>query len=76
MVAPQTDTGIFTFKRCPECLSNIPIHVGECPECQQKVGPPDKRGVATKPVNWTGYLSAAILWIVFGVFMWWAFFKT
>lgn len=64
------------FKRCPECFAKLPLHVKRCHACNLRVGEADKFGLAKRPVNWIGYSTAIILWIVFGFFVWWAFLKS
>ena len=63
------------YKRCPECLTKIPLNVTKCPSCDQKLGEPNKHGLAKKPINWYGYLTTIILWIALIYFVWWGFFK-
>jgi len=71
----EKDSG-HSYKRCPECFSKLPHHAKTCHECGQKVHEADKYGLAKKPVNWLGYGTALVLWIIFGYFLWWAFFRT
>jgi len=63
------------YKRCPECLTKIPIEIAKCPSCGQKLGEPDKYGLGKKPFNWSGYLTTIILWVALIYFIWWGFFK-
>jgi hypothetical protein len=35
----------------------------------------DKLGFAEKPIDWQGYLIAAVLMAGFAFFTWWAFFR-
>ncbi len=63
------------FKRCPECFARLPIDAKQCHACNQKVHEVNKLGLAKKPFNWIGYISAIGLWVSFGFYLWWAFFK-
>jgi len=65
-----------SYKRCPECFSKMPHRAKTCHECGQKLLEADKFGLAKKPINWSGYTIALALWVVFGYFLWWAFFKS
>ena len=65
----------YTTKKCPDCYAHLPLNVKECHACKAKVGEVDKLGFAEKPVDWVGYLVAAIAITVFAVFMWWGFFN-
>jgi len=65
----------YTTKKCPSCYAHLPLNVKECHACKAKVGEVDKLGFAEKPVDWAGYLMAAITITAFAVFMWWGFFN-
>ena len=62
-------------KKCPHCYEYLPLRAKVCTACQKKVGDVDKLGFAQKPVDFMGYLIAAIAIVVFSVFMWWGFFR-
>lgn len=64
-----------TYKRCPECFAKLPLSATKCFECNQKVHEADRYGLAKKPVNWIGYITAILLWVGLGYYIWWAFFK-
>lgn len=70
----KTDSIRSSYKICYECLVKIPIDAKKCSECGSIVGPMDHRGMAKKPTNWSGYLFAAIFWVVLFFFVKWAFF--
>lgn len=65
----------YTTKKCPACYAHLPLNVKVCHACKTKVGDVDKLGFAEKPVDWVGYLVAAIAITIFAVFMWWGFFR-
>ena len=67
-------TQSYATKKCPECYAHLPLSAKECHACNAKVGNVDRLGFAEKPVDWWGYLAAAIAIVVFAVFFWWAFF--
>ena len=62
-------------KKCPECYTYLPLNAQVCTACKAKVGEVDKLGFAEKPVDWLGYLLAAVSIIGFAIFIWWAFFR-
>ena len=64
----------YATKKCPDCYAHLPLSAKECHACNARVGNVDKLGFAEKPVDWSGYLVAAIAIVVFAVFFWWAFF--
>jgi len=64
----------YATKKCPDCYVHLPLNAKECHACKSKVGDVDKLGFAQKPVDWKGYLAAAISIVIFVIFMWWAFF--
>jgi len=63
-----------TSKKCPECFGYIPAEAVRCPACGVKVGKAGAHGMAKKPINWKAYLVCLLSWIVFVLYMWWAFF--
>ena len=65
----------FTTKKCPFCYVHLPLDVKFCETCKSRVGEVDKLGFAAKPVDWKGYVIAAISMAVFALFAWWAFFR-
>ena len=62
-------------KKCPECLTYLPSNATVCDSCNAKVGPADERGIAKKPTDWTSYVIAIIGMLMFGLFIWWSFFR-
>jgi hypothetical protein len=65
----------YTTKKCPDCYAHLSLNVKVCHHCQAKVGDVDRLGFAEKPVDWKGYVAAAVAITVFAVFMWWGFFR-
>ena len=65
----------YTTKKCPFCYVHLPLDAPSCTACKSKVGDVDKLGFAVKPIDWWGYLSAAIFITGFALFAWWAFFR-
>ena len=62
-------------KRCWNCSTFIPADARRCFSCHRRVGPPNKFGMARKPIDWWGYLVCLFLWGLLGYYGWWAFFK-
>jgi len=65
----------YTTKKCPFCYVHLPLDARSCTACKSKVGDVDKLGFAEKPIDWQGYLIAAVLMAGFAFFTWWAFFR-
>ena len=72
----HSDIASYNYKRCPECFTKLPLKATKCPACNQKVQEVGKFGIAKKPVNWIGYITAIGLWVGLGFYVWWAFFKS
>ncbi|WDN90424.1 hypothetical protein BuS5_03395 [Desulfosarcina sp. BuS5] len=64
----------FTTKKCPECLTNLPLNAEKCPDCGKKIGEVDKTGFAKRPVNWLSYIISVLAWVALCLYIWWAFF--
>lgn len=62
-------------KKCPECLTHIPVEAVVCPSCKQRVGKRTDSGIAKKAINWKSYIMLIISWAAFIFYMWWAFFR-
>jgi predicted amidophosphoribosyltransferase len=45
-------------KKCPFCSNTLSLSETVCPSCKNKVGEPDKDGVAKIPGTWKKYVSA------------------
>ncbi len=66
---------VHNYKRCPECLTNLPLNAKACTSCKQKVGDADKNGLAKRAINWRGYFMLLISWTALFFYVWWAFFQ-
>jgi hypothetical protein len=71
----ETPPAASATKRCPECTVHIPIDATRCTDCGKRVGPVDKSGVARRATNYRAYAEMIIAFVVFGLFVWWFFFK-
>ena len=63
-------------KKCPECFTFLPREAKVCHSCNIKVGEAQKDGIAKRPVDWMSYVTAILAAIIFGVFVWWSFFRS
>jgi hypothetical protein len=70
----QTKIQTFTVKKCPDCYTNLTLDAVFCISCFKKVGKVDKLGMARRPVDWRAYTICGISWLVFILYVWWAFF--
>lgn len=64
----------YMTKKCPECFTYLPLDAKLCHSCGSRVGAVNRLGLAEKPVNVKGYLTAAIAILAFAIFLWWGFF--
>lgn len=62
-------------KKCPECFTYLPLDAAKCHDCGARVDEVDWLGFAKKPIDWRGYIIAALVVVSYCVFMWWAFFR-
>ena len=56
-------------------MEYMSLNVEECPFCKTRVGKINKHGMASRKTDWKGYATAIAAWLVFGIYVWWAFFK-
>ena len=64
----------YPTKKCPECYTYIPIDAKVCPSCKTRVGKVTKGGMAARPTNWKTNVLCLIAWIVFALYIRYAFF--
>ena len=62
-------------KKCPECMAYMPINARVCPSCKIPVGDINRHGMASRKTDWKGYATALAAWIVFFLYIWWAFIR-
>ncbi|RTZ95950.1 MAG: hypothetical protein DSY90_11995 [Deltaproteobacteria bacterium] len=62
-------------KKCPECLVYLAPDARECFSCGTRVREADAMGIARRRVNWKAYLYSVVTAAIFGLYLWWAFFK-
>jgi len=62
-------------KKCPECMTYIPVDSDVCPMCKKRVGKATESGMAKKAINWMSYIMLIISWTAFGLYIWWAFLR-
>ena len=61
------------MKKCPECFTLVPVDDKVCTACNSKIGKIGADGVAKRPVDWMSYVKAILMWVLFCVYIWWAF---
>ena len=74
-MAEEQDLERFTTKKCPECFSYMPLRVRKCPICKCRVGPVNRFGLATRPVDVKSYIVFALAFVALVAFIWWAFLR-
>jgi predicted amidophosphoribosyltransferase len=62
-------------KRCPNCLTYLPVDAKICSRCKKKVGEVDAHGMAKKPIDWLSYIISFLSALGLGLYIWWLFFK-
>ncbi len=62
-------------KKCPECFAYVPLDADRCHDCGARLREVDWLGFARRPIDWRGYLIAFLFAALYGVFLWWAFFR-
>lgn len=65
----------FTTKKCPNCLTYLPLEAKICTSCNIKVGEIGKNQMAKRPVNWMSYIICFFAWMAFGLYLLWLFTK-
>ena len=71
----QVKSKTFASKKCPYCAIYLPVETNRCTSCKQKVGRPDKYGIAKKPVDYKAYVVAVLSIAALVYYIWWAFLK-
>jgi hypothetical protein len=64
----------YPTKKCPECYEYVPLASQVCSHCNNRLGKVGRHGMAERPTNWKSYAIAAGLWIIFALYIKWAFF--
>jgi len=62
-------------KKCPWCLTYLPLDATVCHACKKKVGMVSRHGMAKKPVDIKSYLVAVAAIAAFVAYIWWAFYS-
>ena len=62
-------------KKCPECMTYIPVDANVCPVCKKRVGKIMESGMARKAFDWKAYLGFALALAAFVFYIWWAFLR-
>jgi len=61
-------------KRCPYCSTILALSEKVCPGCKNKIGDPDKEGIAKIPGRWKSYVYFLIAFAIAAGYFYWAFF--
>lgn len=64
----------YASKKCPECYTYIPLNAEVCPSCKTRIGKIGKHGMAERVTNWKAYIICILAWLVFFIYIKWAFF--
>lgn len=73
MSADKDDNYGYLSKKCPECLTYIPLDAVVCPSCNTPVGKVARTGMARRITNWNSYIMLIIAVAAFSFYIWWAF---
>ncbi|MGD8834773.1 MAG: hypothetical protein PVJ84_00845 [Desulfobacteraceae bacterium] len=64
----------YVSKKCHSCYTYVPLEADVCPYCQAGLGKVGKHGMADKVTDWKAYLSFAVAFVIFIIFILYAFF--
>lgn len=64
----------YASKKCPECQNYVPLKAQVCPLCKTRLGEITQHGIAQRLTNWKSYIICIVAWLVFGIYVKWAFF--
>lgn len=70
----QAPPASYASKKCPECYSYVPLGAQVCPSCKIRLGDVGRHGMARRLTNWKAYIFCIIAWLVFALYIKWAFF--
>lgn len=65
----------YISKKCPECYEYLPLDATICKSCKTPVGKINKHGMASRKTDWKANITAIVAWLVFFIYIWWAFFR-
>ena len=71
----KNEAPVFVSKKCPECLTSLPLDATQCTSCKKKIGKVNKNGIAKLPIDWMSYLICVLSILGFCLYIWWAFLK-
>lgn len=64
----------YASKKCHECYEHVPLDAKICPSCKARLGKVSEHGMAEKLTDWKGYIICVVLWLIFVIYLKWAFF--
>ena len=64
----------YVSKKCHSCYTYVPLDATVCPYCKVRLGKVGDHGMADKLTDWKAYVSFAVAFIIFLVFIIYAFF--
>ena len=62
-------------KKCPECMTYIPVDANVCPLCKKRVGKTTESGMGRKATDWKSYIMLLVSWAALAFYIWWAFLR-
>lgn len=62
-------------KKCPDCLTYIPLAADVCPSCNKRVGKVTKTGMAKRLTDWNSYIVLIIAVAAFSFYIWLVFLR-
>lgn len=71
----ENSKGSQLSKKCPECMTYIPVNANVCPLCKKRVGKVTETGMARKATDWKSYIMLIISVAALAGYIWWAFLK-
>ena len=73
-ISPGDQAAAHSSKKCPECYAYIPNDARICPSCKTRVGKRGGHGMAERSTNWKAYIICIVAWLIFALYVKWAFF--
>ena len=71
----NNEAPVFVSKKCPGCLTSLPLDATHCTSCKKKIGKVNKNGIAKFPIDWMSYVICFLSISGFCLYIWWAFLK-
>ena len=72
--SPKDQGPGYVSKKCHACYTYVPLEASVCPYCKARLGKVGHHGMADKLTDWKAYVSFAVAFVIFVIFLLYAFF--